>query len=84
MALKISIQTDYGIDAGYWRVARATDHYHGQVEVVMAGFLDANAAEQNRAPLATITVFVQASDATRSDLYPLIKQQPPFVGAEDE
>lgn len=83
MALKISIETDYGINAEYWRIARATDHFHGQVEVVMAGFLDIYAADEGRAPLATITVFVQASDATRSDLYPLIKQQSPFVGAED-
>lgn len=85
MALSIPIKTPYGIDATYWRIHRATDHYTGTVEIIMGGFIDAEHAELHVAdmPLQTIKIYVGAKDASRGDLYPLIKQQEPFIGAVD-
>lgn len=83
MALGISIDTDYGVPATYWRIARVQDHFHGRVEVTMQGYASLEARLAIKQPLASETVWLEGVEKARADLYPLLKQLPQYQGAQD-
>lgn len=83
MALSKAIQTDYGVDATYWRIAKVSDAFHGAIEVTMHGYADAMAAKRSAVPLASIAIWVEGIEETRATIYPYIKNVEPFINAAD-
>lgn len=83
MAFRISIDTDFGVAATYWKIARVQDHFHGTLEVVMQGYASHASRLAAKQPLATETVWLRGVEKPRADLYLLLRQLPQYQGAED-
>lgn len=83
MALKINIDTEYGIPATYWRIARVDDSFHEELTVVMQGYTSESARRRSAAPLATMTLFIRGTEIPRSQIYARVKAQAEFTGAAD-
>jgi hypothetical protein len=85
MALSISIPTNFGLPATYWRVGEYHETFETGGVVVMHGFFDANSTENS--PLATRAFEIFGDQYTpemdRAAIYAVVKQQPDFVDAGD-
>lgn len=74
MALRKSLATPFGVNAEYWRIIRVNENFDGQAEVFLAGYASDEARLAGNAPLDTRIVTIDSPDATRADLYPLLKE----------
>jgi hypothetical protein len=85
MALSISIPTEFGFPATYWRVAEYHETFGSFGVVVMNGFLDASNATGE--PLASKIFEIRGAqyseDMGRAAVYGVAKQRPEFAGAQD-
>jgi hypothetical protein len=96
MALKKSIETQYGTNAEYWKISRITTAFGAVTEVVLNGYTSQTAREEDKSPIAAeLFSFLPPTlstddEHTRPVVYNLIKALPtlrgepnPFMTAED-
>ena len=88
MALKKSVDTDFGIPAEYWNIGAVAEDFKGQgTEVTFYGYASKKAREAGKQPLAAGKVQIAGDEyvpgADRAMLYAILKVKPEFAGAED-
>lgn len=88
MALKLTVNTDFGVDATYWNIGAYQEDFKGKgAEVTIYGYASAEAFEQGKQPLSAAKVQLTGSDyiagADRAAVYNIIKTKPEFAGAKD-
>lgn len=96
MALVKEIPTGFGVAAGYWRIASAIESYPNSINVVMGGYINAEARQAGAQPIArkdyqfteavdseNIPELVYGADDDRAELYTKIKVLPEWAGAVD-
>jgi hypothetical protein len=93
MALLLSVETDFGVPATYWRVSGYNETFKpiGTLKaggvVIMDGFANKGAADKATAPMATKSFEILGEDynpeMTRTDIYNIAKQREEFAGAKD-
>jgi len=88
MALIKAIETPYGVQATYWKIVTVTEQFtKSSLIVQMAGYLDAESRTAEKEPIMSgqysIDDDVYTADATREDIYQLLKQTDQFVDAID-
>lgn len=74
MALQKSLATPFGVNAEYWRIIRVNENFDGQAEVYLAGYASDEARRTLSEPLDMRVITIASPDATRADLYPLLKE----------
>ena len=88
MAISISVNTDFGVTANYWNIgAYQEDFKNGGAEVTIYGYATEAARQAGSQPLSAAKVTLTGQDyipdATRAQVYALIKQRPEFQGCTD-
>lgn len=96
MALKKTLETQYGANAEYWKISKITVAFGAVTEVVLTGYTSQSAREQHKSPIAAeLFSFLPPLlstdlEHTRPVLYNMIKTVPtirgeanPFLTAED-
>lgn len=83
MALKKPILTDYGIEVIYWRIGSINDSFHGQIQILLEGYLNEESRKARKTPLERITVYVEGVELKRSEIYLMLKSHLNFQNAED-
>jgi hypothetical protein len=86
MALSISIPTEYGIPATYWRLGEYHETFGVSAVVVMLGFANTEPSDID-VPLATHVFEIlgeqYAPGMDREAIYALAKLRPEFANAKD-
>lgn len=85
MALIKNIDSGFGVDATYWKIAALTvDFVAGTLDVTLYGYTTQEARVSGCEPLVKNGVSLQTLDAAdRASLYALIKQTPEFQESVD-
>lgn len=87
MALKIPMDTEYGVRVEYWRIGTREEHIvNKNLRVGMLGYISEVAARAGKAPIAAKPESLDHlyyRDATMADLYRAIKKLPAWEKAED-
>jgi hypothetical protein len=85
MALSISVQTQFGFPATYWRIGDYYETFESFGKATMQGFL--NADNSDSTPLAIYVLEIRGEEYTpemdRAAIYAIAKLRPEFEGAED-
>lgn len=86
MALEKSLETPYGVDAGYWRILQVHLDFVGlTARLIVGGYLNAETRQSGASPLAIkeyTTIFESSqTELTREDLYGFLLSVPEFEGA---
>lgn len=86
MALSISIPTEFGIPATYWRLGEYHEVFGVRAVAVMDGFAHTDPADTDT-PLATRAFEIlgeqYAPGMDRAAIYAVAKLRPEFAGAQD-
>lgn len=88
MALRKTVNTDFGIQADYIKIGCLVFEYPtNQLQVTLLVYANQAARQANAKPLGSNNIVFSGTDflpnATRADIYPKIKLLPDFVGAQD-
>lgn len=96
MALSKAVATGFGVAAGYWRIASVTESYPQRIDVIMGGYVSAEARLAGAQPIARKDYqfltgvegepapdLVYGADDDRAALYAKIKTLPEWAGSED-
>lgn len=91
MALKKNVDTQYGIQATYHKVALTSIDWHArQARLVTVGFIDEEARRAGKVALGTFALDIESKDFNFipeeniiQKCYEILKGQPTFEGAED-
>jgi hypothetical protein len=82
MAIKVSIPTEYGVDAKHWRIDRINQDYNGRAEILLCGYFSKAAANSSATPLARTTVYTDNLDSNRAAYYTEIMKSKIVDGVE--
>ena len=87
MALLISVDTDFGVPAVYWNIGGIQEDFKGRAtEITIYGYASQEARQTGRQPLSAGKVLVAGEEytpeATRAQLYEIIRAKPEFSTAE--
>lgn len=88
MALSISMPSDYGVDATYWKIGSYSEDFKGRAgELVLYGYATLAARQSDKQPIMTAKMQISGAsyseDDTREQLYNKIKLMQEWSGAED-
>jgi hypothetical protein len=88
MAINISINTDFGVSATYWNIGAYQEDFKGEgAEVTIYGYASQATRQAGHQPLSAAKVQFSGADyipdATREQIYNIIKQKPEFTGCTD-
>jgi hypothetical protein len=87
MALKLAVDTEYGVRVEYWRIGTREEHIvNRNLRVGMLGYVSEAAAKAGKAPIAARPASLDhlyCRDATMADLYRIVKKLPAWSQAED-
>lgn len=88
MAIKIEVQTDFGVPAVYWNIGAVQEDFKGKgTEVTVYGYASKDAYKTGKQPLSAAKIQLSGDDyvagADRAALYAIIMQKPEFAGAEN-
>jgi len=89
MALRMIIETDFGVPAEYWNIGGYGEDYKGGgSEVILYGWANKQARMDNKQPLAIRKIQFTGPNYTpdmkRPALYARVKQNEGFVRSEDD
>lgn len=78
MALKKELKTEFGVTAGYWRIARIDQNFSQRIAaILMEGYADKEARQEGARPLETkafaLTGELFTPDIDREQIYTLLK-----------
>lgn len=82
MAIKVSIPTEYGVDAKHWRIDKINQDFNGRAEIVLNGYFSKAAANNSAIPLSRMTMYVDNLDSNRAAYYAEIKKSKIVDGVE--
>lgn len=90
MALKLTIQTAYGVPAEYHRILRInsniekpTDTLGYRSDIIIQSYLNEETRLKGNIPLRTITIQTDKAFNEMESAYEYIKTLPEFIGSED-
>lgn len=87
MALKLAVDTEYGVRVEYWRIGAREEHIvNRNLKVGMLGYVNEAAARAGKSPIAAKPESLDhlyRRDATMADLYRAVKKLPAWENAED-
>ena len=87
MALKLKMDTEYGVAVEYWRVGMREEHNVGRhLKVTMLCYLNEASAKGGKSPIALkqeMLDHVYVRDARMGDLYKAVRSLPAWEHAED-
>lgn len=88
MALKKTVQTDFGISADYINIGNVVVDYPAkQVSITLLVYASQAARDAGAKPMGSFTHYLKDTafipDATRATIYPEIKKLPEFADAVD-
>jgi len=84
MALKKSIQTQFGIPAEYWRIIRINESFDSLTEVLIAGYVSHEKREEGSNPLQILSRTFETLDGGRDDYYVKLKESVPGIQDTNE
>jgi hypothetical protein len=82
MAIKVSIPTEYGVDAKHWRIDKINQDFNGRAEILLCGYFNKAAAVANSTPLVRMTMYVDNLDSNRAAYYTEITKSKIVDGVE--
>lgn len=82
MAIKVSIPTEYGVDAKHWRIDKINQDFNGRAEIVLNGYFSKAAANNSATPLSRMTIHTDVLDANRAAYYTEITKSKIVDGVE--
>ena len=82
MAIKVSIMTEYGVEAKHWRIDRINQDYNGRAEILLCGYFSKVAFNNGSNPLERRTVYTDNIDGNRAAYYTEITKSNIVDGVE--
>ena len=88
MAIRVEIETDFGVTAEYWNIGAVQEDFKGRgTEVTFYGYASKEARDNGSQPLSAGKIQLVGEDyvpgADRAQLYEIIKQKPEFANSVD-